>query len=118
MECHYREDRARLERPFELGVFSADGIRVVSCSKVESVRIWNVTMGEIERILECYLCAFSVSFSPDGRCVMSGSRDKSVRLWNATTGEIEGMLPGHSREVLSVTFLADETCVASGSCDG
>ena len=77
-------------------VFSPDGTRVVSGSEANSVRIWNVTTGKIERFLGGHLSwVTSVVFYPGGASVVSGSWDNTVRIWNATPGEMERVLKGH-----------------------
>ena len=61
--------------------FSPDGTHVVSGCWDSSVRIWNATTGEIERILmEHTNGVLSVAFSPDGTRIVSGSADHSIRI--------------------------------------
>jgi WD40 repeat protein len=73
--------------------FSQDGSRVVSGSYDKTVRIWNVTTGEVEAELLKGHTDFvrSVEFSQDGSRVVSGSNDKTVRIWNVTTGNSQLM---------------------------
>jgi WD40 repeat protein len=69
--------------------FSQASSRVVSGSSDQTVRIWNVTTGEVEAELKGHTDSVgSVAFSQDGRQVISGSDDQSVRIWNVTTGEV------------------------------
>ena len=61
--------------------FSNCGARVVSGSGDNTVRIWNATTGEMERMLEGHSDnVASVAFSRDGTSVVSGSNDKSVLI--------------------------------------
>ncbi|KIJ91722.1 hypothetical protein K443DRAFT_653503, partial [Laccaria amethystina LaAM-08-1] len=96
--------------------FSQDGSRVVSGSDDNTVRIWNVTTGEVEAELKGHTGSVrSVAFSQDGSQVVSGSDDQSVRIWNVTTGEVEAELKGHTHRVTSVAFSQDGSRVISGS---
>ena len=98
--------------------FSQDGIQVVSGSSDPTVRIWNVTTGEVEAELKGHTDSVnSVAFSQDGSRVVSGSKDKTVRIWNVTTGEVETELKGHTDSVNSVAFSQDSSQVISGSDD-
>jgi WD40 repeat protein len=77
--------------------FAQDGSRVVSGSYDKTVRIWNVTTGEVEAELKGHTdSVMSVAFAQDGSRVVSGSDDKTVRIWNVTTGEVEAELKGHT----------------------
>jgi WD40 repeat protein len=94
------------------------GSRVVSGSDDNTVRIWNVTTGEVEAELKGRTNrVMSVAFSQDGSRVVSGSGDCRVRVWNATTGEVEAELKGHTDSVTSVAFSQDGSQVVSGSND-
>ena len=99
-------------------VFSNDGTRMVSGSRHNTVRTWNSTTREMERILEGHSGRVrSVAFSSDGTHVVSCSLDKLVLIWNGNTGEIEHVLEGHSDYVMSVAISDDGTRVVSGSKD-
>jgi len=98
--------------------FSQDGSQVVSGSYDKTVRIWNVTTGEVEAELKGHTNKVtSVAFSQDGSRVVSGSYDRTVRIWNVMTGEVEAELKGHTDEVNSVAFSQDGSQVVSGSDD-
>ncbi|KIJ89890.1 hypothetical protein K443DRAFT_597111, partial [Laccaria amethystina LaAM-08-1] len=76
--------------------FSQDGSRVVSGSADETVRIWNVTTGEVEAELKGHTgWVTSVAFSQDGSQVVSGSNDETVRIGNVTTGHSQLMFASH-----------------------
>src|SRR5215510_10552671 len=65
--------------------WSPDGQRVAAGSADRCVRIWNVTTGAVEHLLDGHQASVrSVAWSPDGRQLASGSRDQTVRLWEAT----------------------------------
>jgi len=59
--------------------FSQDGSQVVSGSDDRTVRIWNVTMGEVEAEVKGHTdSVMSVAFSQEGSRVVSGSYDKTI----------------------------------------
>jgi hypothetical protein len=55
---------------------------VVSGSRDETVRIWDVGSGACVRTLEGHInWVNAVALSPDGRWVVSGSDDQTLRIW-------------------------------------
>ncbi|KAJ6565203.1 hypothetical protein DFH09DRAFT_470836 [Mycena vulgaris] len=98
--------------------FSPNGALVVSGSKDETVRIWDVTKGaEAMKMAGHSNWVNSVSFSPDGARVVSGSHDQTVRIWDATTGAQVTKMEGHSNSVQAVGFSPDGAHIVSGSQD-
>ncbi|KAJ1484583.1 WD40-repeat-containing domain protein [Baffinella frigidus] len=67
--------------------FSPDGTRVVSASRDNTVKIWDVATGaEVCTMTGHSDNVLSIAFSPDGKRVVSGSKDNRVKLWDTTTG--------------------------------
>ena len=64
--------------------FSPDGSRIVSGSGDRTVRVWEVTSGQL--VFDPFVghtgWIWSVTFSHDGRYVASGSDDKTIKIWN------------------------------------
>ena len=54
-----------------------------------------------------------VVISSDGLFALSGSWDSTLRLWNLKTGATERRFLGHTKDVLSVAFSADNRQVYS-----
>jgi WD40 repeat protein len=61
-------------------------------------------------------CSVQV-ISSDGAYALSASWDKSLRLWELATGETTRTFVGHTNDVLSVSFSADNRQIVSGSRD-
>jgi guanine nucleotide-binding protein subunit beta-2-like 1 protein len=55
--------------------------------------------------------------SSDGAYALSASWDKTLRLWELATGTTTRRFVGHNKDVLSVSFSADNRQIVSGSRD-
>jgi guanine nucleotide-binding protein subunit beta-2-like 1 protein len=55
--------------------------------------------------------------SSDGAYALSASWDKTLRLWELATGTTTRRFVGHTNDVLSVSFSADNRQIVSGSRD-
>lgn len=55
--------------------------------------------------------------SSDGAYALSSSWDKTLRLWELSTGTTTRTFVGHTSDVLSVSFSADNRQIVSGSRD-
>ena len=96
---------------------SPDGQRIASGSDDKTVKLWDVSSGELMKTLKHSDVVNSVSFSPDGKHVASGSDDKTVKVWSVESGECVTTFEGHSGWVTSVSFSADGASIVSGSGD-
>ncbi|KAF5340327.1 hypothetical protein D9611_007942 [Ephemerocybe angulata] len=98
--------------------FSWDGMKIVSGSSDDKVRVWDALTGKAQAFLEGHSnTVTSVAFSPNGEHIVSGSGDRTVRVWSALTGRTERVLVGHTDWVGSVNFSQDGTQILSGSND-
>jgi WD40 repeat protein/serine/threonine protein kinase/predicted Zn-dependent protease len=88
--------------------YSPDGRRLASASFDQTIRIWDVTHGQVIRTLRGHTDrVMSVAFSPDGDRLASGSADSTVRVWHAASGQELGIFRGHAGYVWSVAFSPD-----------
>ena len=55
--------------------------------------------------------------SSDGAYALSSSWDKTLRLWELATGKTTRRFVGHTNDVLSVSFSADNRQIVSGARD-
>jgi WD40 repeat protein len=97
---------------------SPDGRVLVSGSGDRTVKIWDLTAGQLlQTLLGHEHWVRSVAISPDGQLVASGSNDKTIKIWQLRTGKLLKTLSGHSDWVRAVTFSPDSQYLASGSQD-
>ncbi|KAF7967335.1 hypothetical protein HWV62_34697 [Athelia sp. TMB] len=101
-------------------VYSPDGTLIASCSRDNTIRLWDAETRQTVRVLEEHTGDVgSIAFSPDGAYLVSGSDDKTIRVWDVKAGKPAGApLEGHSSEVYSVAYSPDGTHIVSGSGDG
>jgi WD40 repeat protein len=98
-----------------------------SASKDGSIRLWDTfedrPYGRWSAHRHGVDC---VAFHPEGRILVTGGRDALVRLWNVSQVLQEGTisqenalvtLTGHEKPVLSATFNASGTLLATASGD-
>ena len=124
-------------RGHESGVYSVafapDGKTIASGSGDSSIRLWDVGTRQLQvPPIEVVISGgdvHSVAFAPDGKTIASGSGglDDNLQLWDAVTGRLKAAfrgktrVPGGSRDLSSVTFLAfspdGKTLASGGSWD-
>ena len=98
--------------------FSPDGNYVVSGSRDNTAKVWEVATGNVITTFTGHSSyVYSVAFSPDGNYVVSGSRDSTAKVWEYDTGNVITTFTGHSNDVHSVAFSPDGNYVVSGSVD-
>jgi WD40 repeat protein len=62
--------------------FSPGGDKLISASKDQTVRLWDVASGQEVRTFSGHKgLVGDVAFGPDGKSAVSGGRDRTLRLW-------------------------------------
>src|SRR5258707_540179 len=98
--------------------FSRDGMRIVSGSDDNTMRVWDASTGAELNVFKGHTNSVkSVAISRDGNRVVSGSSHNTVRVWDMFTGAELNVFKGHTRPVISVAISKDGMRIVSGSHD-
>ncbi|ETO36630.1 G-protein beta WD-40 repeats containing protein [Reticulomyxa filosa] len=98
--------------------FSPDGSNIVSSSRDNTVRIWDVGSGkQIQTFREDSGSMYTAKFSPDGHNVLSCSYDGTIRLWDIASGKQIQVFKGHFSPVNIAEFSPDGRTIISCALD-
>ncbi|KAJ6548775.1 hypothetical protein B0H19DRAFT_1237461 [Mycena capillaripes] len=88
--------------------YSADGSQIVSCSKDETVRVWNASDGTINHTFQGEAYWNTVSFSPKGTQIVAGSTyNSNIQMWTLTTAVSYQIQENGAGPVPSLAFSQD-----------
>lgn len=97
---------------------SPDGSQIVLGHQSGKVSVWDMSGKQLKQLEGHQDLVRAVAFSPDGTHVASGSNDWTIRVTNVESGQILGHPIRCGYEVISLTFTADCTRLASSLYDG
>ena len=104
--------------------FSPDGSRLASSANETTVQMWDVTTGEqkqtfvFQDLPNRRNSVGDVAFSSDGSILVCSMWEGPIYLWDAFTTERKKILIGHAKQIVSMSFSADNRTFASESKDG
>jgi WD40 repeat protein len=98
--------------------FSPDGKLLVSGGDEYTIKLWNVSTGEVLHSMKDHSYGVNaVAFGPDGQTVVSGSFQE-ITVWDAGTGQELRKLKGQSSYINAVKFSPDGKTLASANYTG
>lgn len=85
--------------------FSTDGQKLVTASKDNTVKIWDIKTGKCIHTLKKHTASVNYAeFSADDKFIVSASDDGTAMLWDAKNGKHIATMKRHTRPVISVAF--------------
>lgn len=102
--------------------FSSDGLRVAVAGGNPAVKgqveIWTRGTKQKEQSWEPHKdVVYQIAWSPKGDRLVTASHDGTCQVLDSQTGKTLVRYPGHSRSVLAVTFLGNDSQIASTGID-
>lgn len=98
--------------------FAESGDKLVSSSRDETARVWNLAKQSEELALRGHFGAVeSAQFDTAGQRVVTAGEDSTVRVWSMKPGAAAKVFRGHTQPVYTAAFSPDGTYVASGGRD-
>ena len=95
---------------------SPDDSLLISASADKTIRLWNISTGELIRTIAGHNeRVTALSFSPDRESFASASTDRTIKIWGID-GDLRTILQGHTNEVTTIAFSSTGR-LASGSAD-
>ncbi|MDZ7955912.1 NB-ARC domain-containing protein [Nostoc sp. DedQUE09] len=97
--------------------FSPDNLTLAINRHDESIALWNIQTGQLERWSAHNASVWTVLFNPSGQILASSSYDCTVGLWDVQTHHCLHVLRGHQNGIPAIAFDPDGQWLASGSFD-
>jgi WD40 repeat protein len=97
--------------------FSPDNQTLAINRHDESIALWNIRTGHLDRWSAHNAAVWTVLFSPGGQILASSSYDRTVRLWDVQTHHCLQVLSGHQSGIAAIAFDSSGQRLASGSFD-
>jgi WD40 repeat protein/transcriptional regulator with XRE-family HTH domain len=115
----YKAFPSRLRRISSLSSvsFSPDNQTLAINRHDESIALWNIQTGHLDRWSAHNASVWTVLFSPGGQILASSSYDCTVRLWDVQTHYCLHVLRGHEGGVPAIAFDPSGQGLVSGSFD-
>ena len=99
--------------------FSPDGRSIASSAADKTVRMLNISSGNVVRAFEGHTHhVLAVDWQDDGQTLASASADQNVKVWNAETGEQRKTITGFGKEITAISFVQQTSEIVTACADG
>ncbi len=98
--------------------FNYDSTMALTASYDGTVRIWNLTSGDLLQVLDGPEEIEWACWHSKGNAVIAGSRDGTIWMWLAHNGQCLQVFAGHDGAVSTGSFTSDGKLIATGGEDG
>lgn len=99
--------------------FSPDGRQLASAAADKTIRVIDVSTGQLVRSLEGHTHhVLSLAWQDDGQTIASASADQSIKVWNVGTGEQRRTISGFSKEITAVEFVQTSNQIVAACANG
>jgi WD40 repeat protein len=99
--------------------FAADGRTVISGSRDQSVKLWDIQSGkELHTFAGHRGAVTALAVAPDGDSVFSGSDDHTIKQWDLLTGRELYTFDVQNAAVTALAVAPDGKMLVSGGADG
>ncbi|WP_437959531.1 NB-ARC domain-containing protein [Sorangium sp. So ce119] len=119
-EGHTKPTPYTLRDPYEIicdVAVTPDGHFAVSASFDETLKVWDLSTGQVVRTLEGHTRRVTDVTVTENGLAVSASEDKTLKVWDLSTGKLVCTLEGHTDSVEGVAVTADGCLAVSASRD-
>ncbi|MGE3181792.1 MAG: WD40 repeat domain-containing protein, partial [Phycisphaerae bacterium] len=100
--------------------YSADGMKLLTCSWDKTAKFWNPRTAELLATLAHEVGVYHCALSPDGTVaatVPRGAGKHEILIWSLEDEKIVHTLSGHTQAIHRIVFSSEGTTLASASSD-
>ena len=99
--------------------FSPRGNLIASSAADKTVRLLDLSSGEVRRSLEGHTHhVLAVAWQDDEQTLASASADKTIKIWDIETGEQRRTISGFGKEITALSYVAATNQLVTACADG
>ncbi|MBL6725447.1 MAG: WD40 repeat domain-containing protein [Rubripirellula sp.] len=99
--------------------FSPRGNLIASSAADKTVRLLDISSGQVKRSLEGHTHhVLAIAWQDDEQTLASASADKTIKIWDIETGEQRRTITGFGKEITALNYVAATNQLATACADG